>query len=398
LRIALCLSGQPRTWRATRASLEAFFAGHEVEVFLHSWREGDPAELEALVDAYRPRAFRIEPRPVFAAEKQLLAERFPTRPPLTIFDMFHSVAESLALAAGPGCGRYDLVVRARFDAMFDGAWSGEAPAEGELILPDAYPDPAGVNDQFAVGRPAEMQAYGAIAAWLPGALQHLSGDWFRPEVAVRAYLEQVCGLALSLRPVSMRLCREAQAHLPFAALADDPLFHAEKHEAWEAFAAAQFPEVAARTDFDHAARTPLALDRALGDWLAQRPAEDGFQLLEAPWPRRLRAVDAFITEQAGELAELDDDSYRGVRLICAMLLQRMDRAEPMTLESFVVHLLSANIADMRRAAEWGDRQGSKLDALAATVDRLGPLGRALRYAQPLAQTGVGAWRPSYAAR
>ncbi|MDB5447108.1 MAG: hypothetical protein JWQ97_2425 [Phenylobacterium sp.] len=392
MRIALCLSGQPRTWRATRSSLAAFFTGHEVDVFLHTWGEGDPAELAALVEAYTPRAHRIEARPLFAAEKRLLAERFPTRPPLTIFDMFHSVAQSLALAAEPQNGIYDLVVRARFDAIFDGAWPGEAPGAGELVLPDLYPDASGVNDQFAIGRMAEMRAYGGIGAWLPTVLPSLRGAWFRPEAAVRVYLEDVCGLRLKLEPIAMRLLREGQVGRPFAALADDPLFHAEKHEAWEAFAAAQFPEVAAQADFDHAARTPLALDRALSGWLEGRPPKDTFQLLKAPWPKRIKAVDAFIADQAGELPELDEDSYRGVRLICAMLLQRMDRREPMTLEGFLVHVLSANVADMRRAAEWGDAHGDKLAALPQATKGLGPLARALAYAPPLAQTGVGAWR------
>src|SRR4051794_7421355 len=104
MRIALCLSGQPRTWRATCESLFAFFAGHELDVFLHTWREGEPSELEALLTAYAPRGHAIGARPLFAEEKRLLADRFPTRPPLTIFDMFHSVAESLALAAAPESG------------------------------------------------------------------------------------------------------------------------------------------------------------------------------------------------------------------------------------------------------------------------------------------------------
>ncbi len=389
MRIALCLSGQPRTWRWTRASLASFFAGHELDVFFHTWREGDPAELEGVVEAYRPRACRIEERPLFLAEKQLMAERFPKRPPLTIFDMFHSVAESLDLAAE--AGGYDLVVRTRFDAMFDGVWSGEAPASGELVIPDLYPDPAGCTDQFAMGGLAEMQAYGATGAWLAGALAQLSGDWLRPELVMRYYLEQVCGLNLLLRPIAMRLCRDEQAGVAFAALTDDPLFHAAKHEDWERFALAQFPEVAARTDFQHAARTALELDRALTTWLAGRPRKDAFQLLQAPWSRRIQAVDAFIAEQAGPLDAVDEASYRGVRLVCAMLLQRMDRQEPMSLPSFVAHALSANIADMRRAAEWAAAPG-RLDDLPRTLKGLGPLARAFRHANPLAQTSIGAWR------
>jgi hypothetical protein len=208
---------------------------------------------------------------------------------------------------------------------------------------------------------------------------------------MRHYLERVCGLALALRPIPMRLMREAQAGLPFAALADDPLFHAAKHEDWERFALEQFPQVAAGADFQHAARTALELDRALAAWLAGRPPKDAFQLLKAPWPRRIRAVDAFVAEQAGGLATLDEGAYRAVRLICAMLLQRMDRQEPMTLESFVVHALSANIADMRRAAAWAAGAG-RLNDLARAVRGLGPLARALSFANPLEQTGIGAWR------
>jgi hypothetical protein len=392
MRIALCLSGQPRTWRATHESLFGFFAAHEVDVFLHTWDEGDRNELSAVLETYSPRAHRIEPRPLFVEEKRLLAERFPTRPPLTIFDMFHSTAESLAMAAQAPEGTYDLVVRARFDAMFDGAWCGDAPGEGELVIPDIYPDPSGVNDQFAIGHMADMQAYGAIGAWLPKVLPELRGAWFRPEAAVRVFLEDVCGLRLSLQPVSMRLLREGQVGLPFARLTDDPLFHAEKHEAWEAFAAEQFPDLASDVDFDHAARTPLALDRAFSAWLASCAPADAVQLLNAPWSRRIGAVDAFIAGQAGDLTAMDDESYRGVRLICAMLLQRMDRSEAMTLESFLVHVLSANISDMRRAAEWGDRNPKALERLAEAREGLGPLARALEYAPPLAQTGIGAWR------
>lgn len=389
MRIALCLSGQPRTWRWTRETLLAFFAGHQVEVFLHTWREGDPAELEAVVEAYRPRAHLIEERPLFVAEKRLMAERFPTRPPLTIFDMFHSAAESLNLAADGG---YDLVVRTRFDALFDGTWSGEAPGPGELVIPDLYPDANGCTDQFALGRPAEMQAYGAIGAWLAGAIgQIAAGDWLRPEPLMRHYLERVCGLGLALRPIAMRLLRQDQVGRPFAALADDPLFHAAKHEDWERFAREQFPEVADRVDFGHAARTALELDRALSAWLAGRSQKDAFQLLKAPWPRRVQAVDAFIADQAGGLQAIDEGSYRGVRLICAMLLQRMDRKEPMSPESFVVHALSANIFDMQRAADWAAAPG-RLDDLGRALKGLGPLTRALTFANPLEQTGVGAWR------
>jgi hypothetical protein len=392
MRIALCLSGQPRTWRATRASLLSLFAGHEVDVFLHTWREGDPAELEAVLTAYRPRAFAIETRPLFANQKRRLTERFPGAPPLTLFDMLHSVAGSLALALRPEHGPYDLLARVRFDAMFEDGWRGPAPGPGELVVLDGYPDPAGVNDQFALGAPDAMRAYAGLGAWLAAAIEGLQGERLRPEVLLRADLEQACGLTLKAQPVAMRLCRPAQAGAAFADLIDDPLFHAEKHEAWEAFAFAHFPQAAERADFTHAGRTPLALDRALDSWLAGRPAQEGGRLLAAPWTERIGAVDAFLADQAGAPSSLDADSYRSVRLVCAMLLQRMDRQAPMTVESFLVHALSANRADMGRAAAWSAASPPAPQAILAVAERLGILGLALAYARPLEQAPMFAWR------
>jgi hypothetical protein len=390
MRLALCLSGQPRTWRWTRESLAAYFAGHQVDIFLHTWREGDPAELEALVAAYAPRAWLIEERPLFVEEKRLLAERFPTRPPLTIFDMLHSVAESLKLAAEAG-ETYDVVVRARFDALFDGVWSGELPAAGELIIPDLYLDPTGCTDQLAIGRPAEMQVYAAMGVWLGRVIGQVDrGDWLRPEPVLRQYLEPVSGLKVAERPIAMKLCRDDQAGLSYAELTEAPLFHAAKHEAWERFAREQFPDVAAHADFQHPARTALEQERALTAWLADRPKKDLFQLFKSPWSRRILAMDAFIAGQTGPLDPPDDAAYQTLRTICATLLHRMNRKEPMTLESFVVHLLSANVDDMQRASDWATTPG-RLDGLPKLAKSLGPITRALSYANPLEQTGVRAW-------
>ena len=391
MRIALCLSGQPRTWRSTRASLMAFFAGHQLDVFLHSWREDDPAEWEAVIAAYAPRAGRLEDRPLFVAEKRLLAAHFPVRPPLTLFDMFHSAAGSLALAADAG-ETYDLVVRARFDAMFEGVWSGEAPADGELVIPDNYPDPASCNDQFAIGRPAAMQAYGAIAAWIPAVLPKLRGEWLRPEALLRSYLEQVCGLRLRLVPIATRLRREGQRERPVEAMEDDPLFHAAKHEAWEAFAQTHFPDLAPQVDFDHPSRTPLALDRALDAWAAARSPAEARALFEAAWPARIAAIDAFLAEQTGGVSAFDEGSYDGLRLICAALLQRMDRDAPLDPASAAVHMLSDNIRDMRRVDDWlRATPGARERALEAPPAG-GLLARALAYKPPLTAFGHDVWR------
>ena len=64
MRIALCLSGQPRTWRHTWRTAFDFFAGHAVDVFIHTWEETDPADLRrgALPAASRGRIRTITDR------------------------------------------------------------------------------------------------------------------------------------------------------------------------------------------------------------------------------------------------------------------------------------------------------------------------------------------------
>ncbi len=392
MRIAVCLSGQPRTWRATRASLLAFFEGHDLDLYLHSWTDEDPVELEALIQAYAPRAVRFEERPLFAEEKRRMAERFPTRPPLTTFDMFHSVAGSLDLAFQSG-ETYDLVARARYDALFDGRWGEDVPAEDGVVVPDIYPEADGCTDQFAVGRTRAMALYGGAGEWLKHGMDQLpEGLWLRPEPVLRLYLERVCGLTVQTRPIAMKLLRAEQVGRPFEAVADDPVFHAAKYEAWQAFAQAQFPDLAGRVDFDHPGRVALALERVLEAWLASQPPEAVERLLCSPWPARLQAIDAFIAAQAGALAQLDDGAYRTIRLLCATLLQRMP-IEPLGLESLVVHALSANPADMRLAQTWVQEDSSRLGGLAALLPTLGPLAKAMAYAKPLDQPPIGNWRP-----
>ncbi|MDR3511661.1 MAG: hypothetical protein P4L73_08510 [Caulobacteraceae bacterium] len=390
MRIAVALSGQPRTWRHTRQPLSRFFAGHEVEVFFHTWDEVEPGEVDALVAAYAPRAYRVEPRPLFVEEKRRLAERFPTRPPLTVFDMFHSVSASLglALAAQAEGAGYDLICRTRFDLTYDGAWTASPPAAGCVLTPPGFEPEGGCNDQFALGDPEAMGAYAGVSAWLPEGLEALGGAWFRPEVALGTYLRSAAGLDLRRQAFPVVLLREDQVGRPFQALRDDPMFHAGKHEAWEAFARSHFDAaVAERLDFNHAGRRPLAFVR----WLQARPADERRALSSLDWPLRIAAIDQFITRELGGPA-LDAQRHELIRLICATLIHQMDRSEPMTPEAFVVHALSVNILDMRRALAWLEADQGRVNLLPDVLNRLGVLRAAFTFAPPFDQVGEHAWR------
>ena len=391
MRVALCLSGQPRTWRHTWRAAFDFFAGHEIDVFIHTWDETDPAELQDLKATYAPRVFRVEPRPLFLAEKRRMAELFPVSPPFTIFDMFHSMAASveLALDAGEAGRPYDVICRSRFDLAHDGRWSGERPPENTLVVPAAGDlEGSACNDQFAIGDPAAMRLYAGLSAWLPDGMGDLRGPLFRPEIVLKHYLTTIRGLTIDRRPLAAVLLRPDQVGNPFAQLRDEPMFHAIKREEWEAFAKTHALRGAhGELDFEHYGRTPLALDR----WLIGLPVEQRQILLTLAWPDRIVAIDRLLGDELGRTA-MDADRYGMVRLICAALVHRMARDEPMSAPSFIVHALSANSLDMRRAQRWLQEDGGSIEQVIQALAGAPMLAAALQFAPALDQPASMGWR------
>ncbi len=388
MRIAICLSGQPRTWRSTCDSLFDFFAGHDLDVFIHTWDEIDEVERQAVTSAYAPRRILIGPRPLFLEEKRAMAALFPVSPPLTIFDMFFSVATSLNLALEANGPAYDLICRTRFDTIYHGRWRGEPPAKGAIAVQTGDNElEGGCNDQFALGAPEAMRLYAGVSAWLPLGMASLAPPSFRPEIALQTYLETVCELALHRERFALTLLREDQVGRPFSDLKDDTFHHVRKRDDWEAFAKAHMgPEITDRLNFGHEGRLPLMLDR----WLHTKPLELRRAVLTGDWRDRILAIDSLLHGETGGV--MDGDRYRMVRLIDATLINRMARDEPMGLESFIVHALSANLQDMKSALAWALEDRSRLTAIDPILDRLSTLGPAYRYAQPFQQEATIGWR------
>jgi hypothetical protein len=391
MRLAICLSGQPRTWRYTHKTLFNFFEGHDLDVFIHTWDDVETADLEGVTAAYTPRVIAKSPRPLFLEEKRAMAARFPVSPPLSIFDMFYSMAASVNLALEaftPAHPAYDLICRTRFDTIYDGRWRGEPPPKGAIAVQTGEYEPMdGCNDQFALGEPEVMRLYAGMFDWLPHGMGRLEPPCFRPEIALQTYLHNACGLTIHRESFGLTLLRDYQIGQPFSALRDDPLHHARKREDWQAFAKANLPaEIAAKLDFRHYGRLPLMLDK----WLFAQTQEVRRAVLTGDWADRIVAIDGLLCNETG--GAMDADRHRLVRLVDAALINRMARDEPMGLESFVVHAVSANLEDMKRALAWALEDESRLNALDPILDRLPTLGAAYRFAQPFQQPPTVGWR------
>jgi len=391
MRLAICLSGQPRTWRYTYETLFNFFDGHELDVFIHTWDDVEAAEIEAVRAAYSPRALVQSGRPMFLEEKRAMATRFPSSPPLSILDMFHSVAASVNLAldaSAPPRPAYDLICRTRFDTIYNGRWRGEPPPKGAIAVQTGeFEPPGGCNDQFALGEPEALRLYAGILDWLPRGMESLKPPCFRPEIALQAYLLNACGLNIQRERFALTLLREHQVGQPFSVIRDDPLHHARKRQDWEAFAKAHLaPEITEKLDFHHYGRLPLITD----NWVQAKPPEVRQAVLTGDWASRIMAIDGILHGETG--GAMDPDRYRLVRLVNAALVNRMARDEPMCAESFIVQAVSANLQDMKRALAWALEDQSRLDAINPILDRLPTLGAAYRFANPFQQEGMLGWR------
>ncbi|TWB18476.1 hypothetical protein FBZ89_110125 [Nitrospirillum amazonense] len=402
MRVALCLSGQPRTWRHCVDSLRRFVAGHEVTTFLHLWDEVPEAERAEMLAAYQPAAHLVTARPPFAAEKRRMAERWHYRPPFSIFDMFHAVQLCLNLALGHKgpdgkAAPFDAIVRVRYDSRFEDTLPEDWFRTPGLITPDSWTPADGYNDQFAFGRPAFMRLYAAFATWLPRGMEGHDRAVFQPEAVLRQYLDKVAMVPVRQAPLRVTLLREGQEDLPFDKLTDLPMVHARKAAAWKQYAEAGLPaDLAEKLDFSHYAEAPLVVDQQLTDLLEPMDQAARHALLRAPWEERILAVDAFLAGQVSQRSgngTLTGEEYERLRLLCAGLIYRMPPEGTMDADSAILHVLSCNVVDATRVADWLKVVGDPgRAAFQRRLGRLTILAAAITHADPFEQDFRLGWR------
>ena len=129
MRIAVCLSGSPRTWRHCLKSQLDFF-GKDVDYFCHTWRDGRDVlapkdwTFDELNLAYRPRGIFTEDRPDYSDFEKKVASTFdPARSSANFIYIAHGMyeADRLRRAYEKVNGfEFDWVVRCRDDLKLKG--------------------------------------------------------------------------------------------------------------------------------------------------------------------------------------------------------------------------------------------------------------------------------------
>ncbi len=189
-KIALCYSGQPRTWRQCWPSQKSFFQEADVSVFMHLWEEDvSTDDFQDLMVAYSPEDIEIEPRPNFSNLHREIVLRFPWSPQVFTVDMAYGIKKAVQLSASSH-REFDYVVRMRFDTLFQGEMNWTDLREDCLNVFD-WGDPKYLQDQFAMGASSILQSYGKFYDWLCHDLDTYTPDQNRAFVAERAFMQAV---------------------------------------------------------------------------------------------------------------------------------------------------------------------------------------------------------------
>lgn len=167
MKIAVCISGQPRSYAKGYEYLKKnLFDKHDCDVFMHSWY--NPVyESTEIVDLYAPKRYRFDPR------SAILEEEYNKRytnvpgsgwyPPYATISMFYSMFKSLQLKCEEELtsSHYDWVIRTRFDYALNGVIPFEKLDPTKLYIPNCrmVPTKDFGNDQFAFGSSKVMTEY-----------------------------------------------------------------------------------------------------------------------------------------------------------------------------------------------------------------------------------------------
>lgn len=114
--MAISFSGLPRVVAPALECWKRFITKHSADVYMHTWNT-DADATRSLLDALAPDAALIESLRDFG-DLDRYKERAQSSDPFGVFSMWTSIRESMQLIERRG-KRYDRIVRARTDVMFD---------------------------------------------------------------------------------------------------------------------------------------------------------------------------------------------------------------------------------------------------------------------------------------
>lgn len=198
MKVAVCLSGQPRNYKKSFQTIKnSFLSELDVDFYFHSWNDTEykstdfgngghkysfkPSEFDKLIGLYQPVKYSIENPILFDAS----GFKCPIwRQPLNnTMSMYYSIYKSFNLVYE--IERYDYIIRSRFDVDFS---VFNPKLNGVLQIPKWHNDERvlnkGLHDAFAVGTAEDMKTYSSLFSYIISYvsnderyMEFLSGGW-----------------------------------------------------------------------------------------------------------------------------------------------------------------------------------------------------------------------------
>lgn len=166
MRVALCLSGQPRSWRTGYDYIyKNLLSKHDVDVFLHFWAEDNDAQLVSdIVDLYKPVKWKTRKEFISSYFNRFERNGGPGWPPRNPYHSYYSVFHCNLLKKDHEIEQghyYDYVVRTRFDYALNRELPFNEVLENKIYIPaDRMNETRTVgSDAFAFGTSKTVDRY-----------------------------------------------------------------------------------------------------------------------------------------------------------------------------------------------------------------------------------------------
>lgn len=171
MKLALCLSGQPRSYKKAFEFINKnLLEKYDVDVFLHTW-VGDPSKsfvYDDICQLYRPviASYDYSLHPNVNSHMAVANGSHPANFCTSMFYSINVANEYRVKHEVFGAFRYDYVIRSRFDFALNKVIDFSSLEYGKIYVPKDVEGPSLLNDQFAVADSDTMNVYASTFLFL----------------------------------------------------------------------------------------------------------------------------------------------------------------------------------------------------------------------------------------
>ena len=231
MRVALCISGQPRSVALVYPTIyENIIAPNAADVYIHSWIDDNikgkkpvaagghvgsdtiPHNIEEIIlQLYKPKNYIFEPQIEFD-EKNYNERKLPSIRPKFSISQRYSIMKSIGMTEG---FEYDAIIRMRFDWKIHDRINIQSLPLNTLTAPNDAPHLhrlsngavlRGVNDQFAIGNSHVMHTYGRMYHHIDE-IYNADTFPFADEFMLSYYMQYMSGIPLNKIPINYTIVR-----------------------------------------------------------------------------------------------------------------------------------------------------------------------------------------------